>query len=150
MGSRSLDINSNQLLGGPYYLENECHIHVKQFTIFNSQFSFGHLVALGPLTYLNLNISTIWVRDPWVTIQIKFWGSLLSTTAVLHTCKIVNYFYLPIYFWQGGPQLSGNGLQKVNQGGGKSGGVIGMGQGGGVRGQQGWNVYFNEVFSKTT
>ena len=31
----------------------------------------GHFVAMGPLTFLNLNISTIWVRDPWVTIQIN-------------------------------------------------------------------------------
>ena len=63
------------------------------------------MVALGPLTFPNLNILTIWVRDPWVSIQINFWGSLLSTTEVLHTCKIVNYFYLPIYFWQGGPPI---------------------------------------------
>ena len=63
-------------------------------------------------------------------IQINFWGSLLSTTEVLHTCKIVNYFYLPIYFWQGGPQLSGNGLQKVNYGWGQ----IRWGQRDGARG----------------
>ena len=54
--------------------------------------SLGHLVSLGPPTPLNLNISTIRVRDPWVSIQIKFWASLLSTKEVLHTCKIVNYF----------------------------------------------------------
>ena len=54
--------------------------------------SLGHLVTLGPPTPPNLNISTIRVRDPWVSIQIKFWASLLSTKEVLHTCKIVNYF----------------------------------------------------------
>ena len=54
--------------------------------------SFGHLVTLGPPTSPNLNISTIRVRDPWVSIQIKFWASLLSTKEVPHTCKIVNYF----------------------------------------------------------
>ena len=69
----------------------------------------------GPAPHiLIIFISTIWVRDPWVAIQINFWGSLLSRTEVLHTCKILNYFYLPIYFWQGGGQLSGNGLQKMN------------------------------------
>ena len=54
--------------------------------------SLGHLVTLGPPTPPNLNISTIRVRDPCVSIQIKFWASLLSTKEVLHTCKIVNYF----------------------------------------------------------
>ena len=54
--------------------------------------SLGHLVTLGPPTPPNLNISTIRVRDPWVSIQIKFWVSLLSTKEVPHTCKIVNYF----------------------------------------------------------
>ena len=52
----------------------------------------GHLVTLGPPTHPNLNISTIRVRDPWVSIQIKFWASLLSTKEVPHTCKIVYYF----------------------------------------------------------
>ena len=41
--------------------------------------SLRHLVTLGPPTPPNLNISTIRVRDPWVSIQIKFWGSLLPT-----------------------------------------------------------------------
>ena len=54
--------------------------------------SLGHLVTLGPPTPPNLNISTIRVRDPWVSIQIKFWASLLSTKEVLHTCKIVYHF----------------------------------------------------------
>ena len=36
--------------------------------------SLGHLVTLGPPTPPNLNISTIRVRDPWVSIQIKFWA----------------------------------------------------------------------------
>ena len=57
-----------------------------------SPFSLGHLVTLGPPTPLNLNILTIGVRDTWVSIQIKFWASLLSTKEVPHTCKIVNYF----------------------------------------------------------
>ena len=52
----------------------------------------GNLVTLGPPTPLNLNISTIRVRDPWVSIQIKFWVSLLSRKEVPHTCKIVYYF----------------------------------------------------------
>ena len=51
--------------------------------------SLGHLVTLGPPTPPNLNISTIRVGDPWVSIQIKFWASLLSTKEVPHTCKIV-------------------------------------------------------------
>ena len=54
--------------------------------------SLGHLVTLGLPTPPNLNILTIRMRDPWVSIQIKFWASLLSTKEVLHTCKIVNYF----------------------------------------------------------
>ena len=54
--------------------------------------SLGHSVTLGPPTPPNLNILTIRVRDPWVSIQIKFWTSLLSTKEVPHTCKIVNYF----------------------------------------------------------
>ena len=75
-----------------HHLQKKCHIHVKYFTIFNSRFTLGHLVALGPLTSPNLNISTIWVRDPWISIQINFWGSLLPTKEVPHMCKIVNYF----------------------------------------------------------
>ena len=31
---------------------------------------------MGPLTSPNLNIAAIWVRDPWVSIQINFWGSI--------------------------------------------------------------------------
>ena len=49
--------------GHPYYLQKKCRIHVKYLTIFNRQFSLGHFVTLGPLTSLNLNISTIWIRD---------------------------------------------------------------------------------------
>ena len=108
----------------------------------------GHFVALGPLTFPNLNISTIWVRDPWVSIQINFWVSLPPTKEVLHTCKIVNYFYLPIYFWQGG-QILGEGVVEQGQGGW---GQEGLGKGDGARGvgQGGWNLYLNEVFNKTT
>ena len=100
------------------------------------------MVALGPLTSPNLNISTIWVRDPWVAIQIKFWGSLLSTTEVLHTCKILNYFYLPIYFWQGDPIVREWFAESRLGVGGKSGGVRGMGQGGGARGAIGVECIF--------
>ena len=48
--------------------------------------------ALGPLTSPNLNIAAIWVTDPWVSIQINFWGSVPPTGEVPHTCKIVYYF----------------------------------------------------------
>ena len=44
------------------------------FTSFNLRFTLGHFFALGPLTSPNLNIAAIWVRDPWVSIQINFWG----------------------------------------------------------------------------
>ena len=54
--------------------------------------SLGHLVTLGPPTPLNLNISTIRVRDPWVSIQINFQGSVPPTGEVPHTCKIIYYF----------------------------------------------------------
>ena len=30
--------------------------------------NFGSFFALGPLTFPNLNIAAIWVRDPWVSI----------------------------------------------------------------------------------
>ena len=75
-----------------HHLQKKCRIHVKYFNIFNRQFTLGHFVAPGPVTFLNLNISTIWVRDPWVSIQITFWVSLPPTKEVLHTCKIVYYF----------------------------------------------------------
>ena len=96
----------------------------------------GHFVAMGPLTFPNLNISTIRVRDPWVSIQINFWGSLPPTKEV----------QLPIYFWQGGANCWLNGLQKGVRGGGKKGGGRGWGKEGGVRG---WYLYLNEVFNKT-
>ena len=60
--------------------------------------ALSHLVALGPPTPLNLIISTIWVRYPWVSIQINFWASLLPTGGVPHTCKIIYYFLSTIYF----------------------------------------------------
>ena len=47
-----------------HHLQKKCHIHVKKLTIFNRQFTLGHFVAMGQLTFPNLNISTIWVRDP--------------------------------------------------------------------------------------
>ena len=55
------------------------------------------------LTSLNLNIAAIWVRDPWVSIQINFWGSLLSRKQVAHTCKILflSRFSLDHFFPQG-------------------------------------------------
>ena len=42
------------------------------FTSFNLRFTLGHFFALGPLTSPNLNIAAIWVRDPWVSIEINF------------------------------------------------------------------------------
>ena len=60
--------------------------------------ALGHLVTRGPPTPPNLNISTIRVRDLWVSIQINFWASLLPTGEVLHTCKIIYYFQSAIYF----------------------------------------------------
>ena len=59
---------------------------------FNLRFTLGHFFALGPLTSSNLNIAAIWVTDPWVSIQINFWGSIPSTGEVPHTCKIIYYF----------------------------------------------------------
>ena len=59
---------------------------------FNLQFNLGHFFALGPLTSLNLNIAAIWVTNPWVSIQINYWGSIPPTGEVPHTCKIVYYF----------------------------------------------------------
>ena len=77
---------------GPYYLQKKCHTHVKYLTIFNCRFSLGHFVALGPLTFPNLNILIVWVTEPWVSIQINFLGSLPPRKEVPHTCKILNYF----------------------------------------------------------
>ena len=68
------------------------------FTSFNLQFTLGHFFALGPLTSLNLNIAAIWVTDPWVSIQINFWGSVPPAGEVLHTYKIIYYFKSAIYF----------------------------------------------------
>ena len=52
----------------------------------------GLFFAQGPLTSPNLNITAIWVRDPWVSIQINFWESVPPTGQVPHTCKIIYYF----------------------------------------------------------
>ena len=88
----------------------------------------GHFAALGPLTFPNLNISTIWVRDPWVSIQINFWVSLSPTTEVPHTCKIVNYFLIADLLLAGGGKIvGGRGCGKGQGGGGKKGGGRGMG-----------------------
>ena len=62
------------------------------FTSFNLRFNLGHFFAQGPLTYLNLNIAAIRVTNPWVSIQINFWGSVPPAGEVLHTCKIIYYF----------------------------------------------------------
>ena len=97
----------------------------------------GHFVAMGPLTFPNLNISTIQVRDPWVSIQINFWVALSPTKEVPHTCKIVNYYKSLIYFWQGGPNCWGKGLRKEAMGWGHEGWGKGVGQGG----KGGWNLY---------
>ena len=97
----------------------------------------GHFVALGPLTFPNLNISTIWVRDPWVSIQINFRGSLPPTKEVLHTCKIVNFLTADLLL-AGGAKLLGEWVAE-------------RGKGVGARrvGEGGWNLYLNEVFYKT-
>ena len=42
----------------------------------------GHFLAMGPLTSPNLNIAAIRVREPWVSIQINFWGSVPPTGEV--------------------------------------------------------------------
>ena len=98
----------------------------------------GHFVALAPLTFPNLNISTIWVTDPWVLIEINFWVSLAPTKEVPHTCKIVNYFKFLIYFWHGGDKIvGGRGCGKRQGGGSKKGWAKEVGQGGGERGQGG-------------
>ena len=89
----------------------------------------GHFVALGPLTFPNLNISTIWVRDPWVSIQINSWVSLPPAKEVPHTCKIVNYFKLPIYFWWGAKLVGGRGCRKGQGDRGKKGRGRGWGKG---------------------
>ena len=82
------------------------------FTSFNQRFALGqffalgpltspnlgHFFAQGPLTSLNLNILAIWVRDPWVSIQINFWESVPPIGEVPHTCKIIYYFNSAIYF----------------------------------------------------
>ena len=95
----------------------------------------GHFVAMGPLTFPNLNISTIWVRDPWVSIQINFWVSLPPTKQVPHTCKIVNYFQSLIYFLAGGAKLLREGVAERGKGvGARRVGGRGWDKGHGVRG----------------
>ena len=55
--------------------------------------------------------------------------SLPPTKQVLHTCKIVNYFYLPIYFLAGGGKIvEGRGCRK-----GQGDGARRVGEGGGIR-----------------
>ena len=89
----------------------------------------GNFVALGPLTFPNFNISTIWVRDPWVSIQINFWVSLPPTKEVPHTCKIVQLFLIAdLLLARGGKIVEGRGYRKGQGGGGKKAG----GRGGGV------------------
>ena len=89
----------------------------------------GHFVTLGPLTFPNLNISTIWVRDPWVSIQINFLVSLPPTKEVLHTCKIVNYFLIADLLLVGGQIVGGRGCGEEQGGGGKKVGEAGLGKG---------------------
>ena len=80
----------------------------------------GYFVVLGPLTFLNLNILTIWVRDPWVSIQINFLVSLPPTKEVPHTCKIVNYFLIAnLLLAEGGQIVGGRGCRKGQEGGGR-------------------------------
>ena len=90
----------------------------------------GHFVALGPLTFLNLNILTIWVRDHWVSIQITFWGSLPPTKEVQHTCKIVNYFVIADLLLARGDQIVREGVTERGwgqEGWGKADGAKGVG-----------------------
>ena len=94
----------------------------------------GHFVAMGPLTFPNLNISTIWVRDPWISIQINFWGSLQPTKEVPHTCKIVNYFLIADLLLEGGANCWGKWLQKRARGGGQRHAARWTGAGGGGKG----------------
>ena len=108
----------------------------------------GHFAAMGPFTFPNLNISTIWDRDPWVSIQINFWVSLSPTKEVPHTCKIVNYFQSPIYFWQGGQIVVRRGCTKRQwewgqEGWGKGGGIMGVKQ----EGTKGGRIYIKIKFS---
>ena len=90
---------------------------------------------MGPLTFPNLNISTIWVRYPWVSIQMNFWVSLPPTKQVPHTCKIVNNFYHRFTFGRGGKIVGGRGCRKGQGGGGKKGWGRGWDKGHGVRGK---------------
>ena len=69
------------------------------------------IFSQGPLTSPNLNIAVIWVTDPWVSIQVNFWGSVLPTAELPHTCKIIYYFLWTIYFgsfFSQGPLTSPN------------------------------------------
>ena len=85
----------------------------------------GHFVALGPLTFPNLNISTIWVRDPSVSIQINFWVSLLQNKCRIHV-KQLTIFNCRFTFSGGGAKLlrewvaergKGVGARRVGKGG---------------------------------
>ena len=87
----------------------------------------GHFVAMGPLTFPNLNILTIRVRDPWVSIEINFWVSLSPTKEVPHTCKIVNYFLIADLLLAGGANSSWKGLWKEAMGWGQEGWGNGVG-----------------------
>ena len=75
--------------------------------------------------------------------------SLPPTKEVPHTCKIVNYFKLLIYFWWGA-NCWGKGLWKDarewgQEGWEKGGGVRGCGKG--SKGVE--SIYLNEVLNKT-
>ena len=52
---------TNQLLGVPPPTKEVPHT-CQIVNYFNTQFTLSHFVALGPLTFPNLNILTIWVR----------------------------------------------------------------------------------------
>ena len=69
--------------------------------------------------------------------------SLPPTKEVPHTCKIVNYFYLLIYFWQWGCKLLGEGVAERGKGvGARRDGEAGWCKGGGVRGARGVESIF--------
>ena len=103
---------------------------------------FGAFGSPGATHISEFEYLDIWVTDPWVSIQINFWESLLSRTEVPHTCKIVNYFNCRFIFAKGG-QNCWEGVPQRGQGCGARGWGKGDGQGGGVRGQGEWNLYFN-------
>ena len=96
---------------------------------------------MGPLTFPNLNILTIWATEPWVSIQINFWVSLPLTKEVPHTCKIVNYFLIGDLLLAGWQNCWGKGLQKGARGWGQEGWRKGSWVRGWGKAARGWNKW---------